>query len=315
VCPLIHCPVVVEPTGLNKTDKKRPDMCIHTPSGTLLVDVTIIHPTAKSYRRRVAKHGVEALGDKTDASKIKKYADMTAELDSEFHSVVLYTYGGFHSSAFKLINKLSDAVDEATCLMSRARFKQTLMERVAIAVQRGTADIMTQHTYRVKEVIQGRSLHRHLAQKKQVQWTPIRRVQSIANTISDAVMNNNTVTEPMTPVIGTATLEEEEEHEATITAQSELLLNDSTNRANTDTTQQTLVQQQAVDTDVNMSDVFTLLCDINKDTGQDRYMESDKDEESRDNTQGDDRRSTHCVFTTSDMNTGMGMNNEERSEI
>ena len=186
------------------------------------------------------------------------------------------------------------------------------MERVAIAVQRGTADIMTQHTYRVKEVIQGRSLHRHLAQKKQVQWTPIRRVESI-DTISDAIMNNNTVTEPVTPVIGTATLEEEEEHEATITPQSELLLNDSTN---TDTTQQTLLQQQqqAVDTDVNMSDVFTLLCDINKDTGQDRYMESDKDEESRDNTQRDDGRSTHCVFTTSDMNTGMGVNNEERNE-
>jgi hypothetical protein len=43
-------------------------------------------------------------------------------------------------------------------------------------------------------------------------------------------------------------------------------------------------------------------------------MESDKDEESRDNTQGDDGRSTHCVFTTSDMNTGMGVNKEERSE-
>src|ERR1700722_3434469 len=98
---------------------------------------------------------VAAVGDKADTSKVNKYANMIADLDCEFHSVVSYTYGGFHSSALKLIKRLADAVDETTCLMSRARFKQSLMEKVAIAVQRGTADIMTQHTYRVKEAIQG----------------------------------------------------------------------------------------------------------------------------------------------------------------
>ena len=58
-------------------------------------------------------------------------------------------------SCLQVDQQSTDAVDETTCLMSRAMFKQSLMEKVAIAVQRGTADIMTQYTYRVKEAIQG----------------------------------------------------------------------------------------------------------------------------------------------------------------
>jgi hypothetical protein len=292
VCPLIHCPVRVEPAGLDRTDKKRPDMCIHTPSGSLLVDVTIIHPTAKSYSRRVAKHGVAAVGDKADKSKINKYADMTADLDYEFHSVVLYTYGGFHSSALKLINRLADSVDETTCLMSRARFKQSLMEKVAIAVQRGTADIMTQHTYRVKEAIQGKSLHRHLAQRNQTQWRPIQRVQPVIETITVA--------------------EQEEEEEVPITPSSELLLSDLPNTEAT--TQPVSPQQHVVETDRSMSDESSILSDISQYIGQSTYIETHKDERPKGtthNTQEEDGIPTQIVST---MYTGMDMNNGDRSD-
>jgi hypothetical protein len=81
----------------------------------------------------------------------------------EFSSIVLYTYGGFHRSALAFIQKLVRSVDTAACLISQAEFKASLMQHIAIAVQRGNADIMIQHHQQQRERLAGRSLHRHFA--------------------------------------------------------------------------------------------------------------------------------------------------------
>ena len=164
------------------------------------------------------------------------------------------------------------------------------MEKVAIAVQRGTADIMTQHTSRVKEVIQGKSLHRHLAQKNQTQWRPIQRIP---------------------PVIETVTVEEEEE-EAPIAPESEVLLSGLPNTEAT--TQPVSPQQHVVETDRSMSDESSILSDISQYIGQNTYIETHKDErpkETRDNTQEEDGTPTQIVST---MYTGMDMNTGDRSD-
>ena len=60
----------------------------------------------------------------------------------ELLPIVLYTYGGFHDSTNKFIKSLVDSLDPATSLVSRLEFKQALKQHIAIAIQRGNADVM-----------------------------------------------------------------------------------------------------------------------------------------------------------------------------
>src|ERR1700728_954469 len=133
------------------------------PDCTILSDVTITHPGTKTGSAVVAKHGADAIGDLRDARKNSKYGALAAEIDMEFSSIVLYTYGGFHRSALSFIQKLVRSVDTAACLISQAEFKTSLMPHIALAVQRGNGDIMIQHHQQQRERLVGRSLHRHFA--------------------------------------------------------------------------------------------------------------------------------------------------------
>lgn len=150
-CSLMQAPVRTEPSHLDHSSDKRPDIQVALAEGTLLGDVTIIHPSAKTSRKLAAKKGVEAVGDLSDARKMGKYAQIAANIDMEFLPIVLYTYGGFHKSALRFIDRLTESLDTATCLMSRADFKQELKKHIAIAVQRGTADIMIQDHQRQQQ--------------------------------------------------------------------------------------------------------------------------------------------------------------------
>jgi hypothetical protein len=114
------------------------------PDKSILGDVTVIHPTSKSYRKLVLKRGAEAVGDRSAAGKEQKYDEMAAAIDMVSYPIVLYTYGGFHKSALSFIAQLVDSFDPLISLLSRSEFKQSLMKHIAIAVQRGTADIMIQ---------------------------------------------------------------------------------------------------------------------------------------------------------------------------
>jgi hypothetical protein len=175
-CRLLQVNVRCEPAGLSK-NRTRPDLQVSLPDCTLLGDVTVTHPSSKAWRKVAAKRSVEAVGDKSDARKEDKYAAMAKGIDMEFASIVLYTYGGFHRSAISFINKLAESLDTATCLLSRAEFKQELMKHIAIAVQRGTADVMIQDSQRQRETLFGRSLHRHLVRSRRSQGNTYRKAQ------------------------------------------------------------------------------------------------------------------------------------------
>ena len=55
---------------------------------------------------------------------------------------MLYTYGGFHSSALSFIDKLAAGCDRAVALVPLADWKDDLKDRIAVCVQRHTADIV-----------------------------------------------------------------------------------------------------------------------------------------------------------------------------
>src|ERR1700754_1441334 len=110
---------------------------------------TISHPLAACWRHKVAKdRGVEVVGAAREAEKDASYAAMAEDCGMEFCAFVLYTYGGFHQSALSFIRRMAKAVDPATCLTSPTQWRQELMEQIAIAVQRGNADIMIQAAQR-----------------------------------------------------------------------------------------------------------------------------------------------------------------------
>ena len=90
------------------------------------------------------------MGDAREAEKNGLYADMAEACDMEFGAIVLYTYGGFHASALTFIRRMAKAVDPATCLTSPSRWRRELMEQMAIAVQRGNADIMITAAQRLR---------------------------------------------------------------------------------------------------------------------------------------------------------------------
>jgi hypothetical protein len=141
----------VEPAGLHSDDRRRPDIQLDLPEVTLLGDVTISHPLAKSWQKVAASaRGVEAVGDAREAEKNDLYADMAKECEMEFGAIVLYTYGGFHASALTFIQRMAKAVDPATCLTSPSRWRRELMEHIAIAVQRGNAEIMITAAQRLR---------------------------------------------------------------------------------------------------------------------------------------------------------------------
>jgi hypothetical protein len=96
-----------------------------------------------------AARGVdEGVGDDRQKEKDDWYTEMAERLDMRFGAVVLYTYGGFHRSALSFIHQLSGGYDPAVCLLSLTEWKRSIMENIAIAVQRGTADIMIKESQR-----------------------------------------------------------------------------------------------------------------------------------------------------------------------
>ena len=143
-------PARVEPHQLCEDDALRPDIQLDLPDYTLLGDVTVNHPNALSWRKKAAKRGVAAVGDERAEQKDDKYAAMAKVVDAEFSAFVLYTYGGFHSSALSFIDKLAAGCDRAVALVPLADWKDDLKDRIAVCVQRHTADIVIDDARRAR---------------------------------------------------------------------------------------------------------------------------------------------------------------------
>jgi hypothetical protein len=167
-CRLMLYNVRTEPADLCHDSEKRPDIQIDLPDKTILGDVTITHPTAKTWRKVVVRRSVEAVGNAREKEKDDQYSEMAAALDMQFRSIVLFTYGGFHKSALRLVSDLTAAFDPTTCLISRDEYKTALMQQIAIAVQRGTADIMIRDSIRIRGSMLGQLRRRHLSTRS---WT------------------------------------------------------------------------------------------------------------------------------------------------
>jgi len=147
---LLQIPARVEPYNLCEDTNLRPDIQFDLPEVTVLSDVTISHPNALRWRAVAANRGVEAVGDARGAEKDAKYGDMARTLEVEFSPFVLYSFGGFHKSALSVINQLGAASDPAVSLISVAAWKNDVKDRIAVCVQRRTAQILIEDDRRAR---------------------------------------------------------------------------------------------------------------------------------------------------------------------
>jgi len=128
---------------------------------------------------------------------------MAQALDMEFCACVIYTYGGFHSSALRLTKKLTSAIDPDTSVILPAEFKDQLKRQIAIAVQRGNADIMIQASQRHRQEALGKASYKQ-ATRRQIEIhqhtqisAPIRRAdigELKVNNIEEHHVNTPTTT-------------------------------------------------------------------------------------------------------------------------
>jgi len=145
-CRLAHLHARIEPSDLCADRSRRPDIQVDLPGASLLGDVTILQPSCPQWRRTTARRGAAASGNSRAASKARHYEPLLrAHRDVRFEPIVLYAHGGFHASALRFLNQLVKAVEPATCLISRAAWKRSLLQHVAMVVQRGNAAIMRAH--------------------------------------------------------------------------------------------------------------------------------------------------------------------------
>jgi hypothetical protein len=158
-CQLILLPVRTEPGGMDHSSNKRADVQIFLPDRTLLGDVTIIHPSSGSNRDVASARGVAAVGDLSAARKNRKYDKLASSADMDFLPLVFYTYGGLHKSTIRFIKRLVDSLDPATCLVSKLEFRQALKEHLAVAVQRGNADVLIRASQRQRDGYLGNQHH------------------------------------------------------------------------------------------------------------------------------------------------------------
>ena len=110
-----------------------------------------------------AKRGVVAVGNARCVEKNDHYGPMAAAMGPDVHFLpfVLYTYGGCHQSVASFIRLLGTAHDRGLARVSYADWKSDLQDRIAVSVQRHTADIMIQDARRARSAEVTRRCRRH----------------------------------------------------------------------------------------------------------------------------------------------------------
>lgn len=129
-------PAILEPTGCNRSDGKRPDGLTLVPwqNGKPLVwDFTCADTLANSYVKGTSKKAGFA-AQKRENHKRSTYNT----LDSNFHfiPVCVETLGSFGDGALKLVKRIGELMQNVT---GEKRSTNFLIQRISVAVQRGNA--------------------------------------------------------------------------------------------------------------------------------------------------------------------------------
>ena len=129
-------PSRLEPSGLVRTDGKRPDGMTRIPwkNGKALVwDATCPDTLAQSYRHQATSRA-GAVADLAEEKKIDKYTSLGSEYS--FTPVAIETFGAMGKRSLTFVRELGHRVRQCT---GEVKAKAYLLQRLSVAVQRGNA--------------------------------------------------------------------------------------------------------------------------------------------------------------------------------
>ena len=129
-------------------DHTRPDLQLVLNGRQLLVDVTIRHPACKTNIMHGSARQQLAAAHKGEAEKKAKYAAMAKTQQAEFLPFAVETYGGLGKAARKLRKRIASSAEEGPQMLSEKEVRRELRGSVAIAVQKGNANIILAEYHR-----------------------------------------------------------------------------------------------------------------------------------------------------------------------
>lgn len=127
----------LEPNGLSEDDRKRPDLELFLGHIHQLVDVTIVHPTCRSYLIR-AQHPL-AITEKAASNKLTKYSVMGSQLQAKIIPFAIESFGGFSQSAQDFVSTLAHYASNYSTLFEKNELIRDFISAIAVAVQKGNA--------------------------------------------------------------------------------------------------------------------------------------------------------------------------------
>ena len=143
-----------EPTKQGKRDNSRPDLKAFEPVGTLLTDVSVTHPLAPSNLAK-AKKSTLACAESRAQIKITKYSPMAKDQDATFVPFPCETLGGIHKLALKVVKRIAQSADDMTSLYPQTTLTSSLLDTVAISIQKGNALVMIAASIEARRIRSG----------------------------------------------------------------------------------------------------------------------------------------------------------------
>ena len=127
----------LEPNGLSEDDRKRPDLELFFDHIHQLVDVTIGHPTCRSYLNKAQEP--LATAELAASNKLNKYRTMGAQLQAEIVPFAIESFGGFSRTAQDFIDNLAHFASNRSTLFQKDELIRDFISSLSVAVQRGNA--------------------------------------------------------------------------------------------------------------------------------------------------------------------------------
>jgi hypothetical protein len=108
---------------------------------TIALDVSVPHPTCRTYLSAPRLTVEGAVAARAEAAKATSYADEARDIGASFYPFVIETFGHFGSRASSLLRSLSELRTETSppTSLSEATLLSLAVTACSVAVQRGNA--------------------------------------------------------------------------------------------------------------------------------------------------------------------------------